>query len=500
MVTESNTPPLSEPKAKQQLGVASSNVTSGTFKSGEFLPELRGSRAIAKYREMRDNSAVVGAVLYAVEQVLRDVELNVVPADKSEAAIADAKFVEEALDDMEHSLDDHVSEAVSFLWMGFSWFEVVYKRRGGLDTRDPKKRSKYNDGRIGVRKLVSRAPWTISKFEVEDKTGKILGVRQRESAYSSGTSDNLIPSNKSVYYRTTAIDNDPSGRSILRNAYTSYTYLTNLQSIEAIAVEREMHGIPIGRIPAEYLAADATEGQVAVRQQMEKMLSDLKLNAQGFALLPSDLLLDQDGKSTGGVAARLVDVELMTSQGNRNIDIGPIIDRYQHDIARSVLSEFLMLGTNGGSYALSKSKTDLFLRALESYINTIADVLNKQLVEPLWELNGLPVETMPKIKAGDVAPHDLRELGSYLRNLNGANIDLSDEPEVINALLHNAELPQVDADRIIAKADARRELEKSKVAAKEKPVKAEAPKSKKEVLEEDVLKASLEYLKHDDLS
>jgi phage gp29-like protein len=199
---------------------------------------------------------------------------------------------------------------------------------------------------------------------------------------------------------------------------------------------------------------------------MEKMLSDLKLNAQGYALLPSDLLLDQEGKSTGGVAARLVDVELMTSQGNRNIDIGPIIDRYQHDIARSVLSEFLMLGTNGGSYALSKSKTDLFLRALESYINTVADVLNKQLVEPLWELNGLPIETMPKIRAGDVAPHDLKELGSYLRNLNGANIDLSDEPDVINALLHNAELPQVDPDRIVAKAEERKELEKSKVAAK----------------------------------
>jgi len=469
MVTESNHQPLSKPKAKKTLGVTSSTTATGVFKSGDFLPELRGSRAIAKYREMRDNSAVIGAVLYAVEQVLRDVELNVVPADKSDAAISDAKFVEECLDDMEHSLDDHVSEAVSFLWMGFSWFEVVYKRRGGLETKDVKKRSKYSDGRIGVRKLVSRAPWTISKFAIEHKTGKILGVHQRESAYSGRNSDSLIPSNKSIYYRTTAIDGDPSGRSILRNAYTSYTYLTNLQSIEAIAVEREMHGIPIGRIPAEYLAADATEGQVAVRNQMEKMLSDLKLNAQGYALLPSDLQLDQEGKSTGGVAARRVDVELMTSQGNRNIDIGPIIDRYQHDIARSVLSEFLMLGTNGGSYALSKSKTDLFLRALESYINTVADVLNKQLVEPLWELNGLPVETMPKIKAGDVAPHDLKELGSYLRNLNGANIDLSDEPDVINALLHNAELPQVDPDRIMAKAEERKELEKSKVAAKAVP-------------------------------
>jgi len=46
--------------------------------------------------------------------------------------------------------------------------------------------------------------------------------------------------------------------SILRNAYTSYEYVNNLQSIEAIAVERELAGIPVARIPAEYLSGDAT--------------------------------------------------------------------------------------------------------------------------------------------------------------------------------------------------------------------------------------------------
>ena len=252
------------------------------------------------------------------------------------------------------------------------------------------------------------------------------------------------------------------------NAYTSYEYLNNFQSIEAIAVEREFHGIPVGRIPAEYLSPNATEDQVAVRVQMEKILKDLKLNAQGYALLPSDLLLDNEGKSTGGVAARLVDIELISSQGNRNIHINPIVQRYQHDIARSVLSEFLMLGSDSsGSYALSKSKTDLFLRALESYINTVADVLNKQLVERLWDLNGFPVETMPKIVAGDVAPHELKELGSYLRNLNGANIDLSDEPDVVNELLSIAELPTIDPARIEQKAKDKKALEQQKAKPQE---------------------------------
>ena len=130
----------------------------------------------------------------------------------------------------------------------------------------------------------------------------------------------------------------------------------------------------------------------------------------------------------------------MASNGKRNIDIDPIVRRYQHDIARSVLSEFLMLGSQGGSYALSKSKTDLFLRALESYIQVIVDVLNKQLIEKLWELNGLDYSLMPYIEAGDVAPHDLREIAAFLRNLNGADINVSDHPEVIQNLMDIAEL------------------------------------------------------------
>jgi len=344
---------------------------------------------------------------------------------------------------MDHTLDDHISDALSYLSYGFGWFEVIYKRRVGPTERSPKKNSKYTDGRIGVRKIASRAPWTVSKFDVEQKTGDVLGIEQ-EVGFMGGR--NYIPLNKSLYYRTTSLNGDPSGRSILRNAYTSYEYLNNLQSIEAIAVERELAGIPVARIPAEYLSGDASAAQTSFVHNLQQVLRDVKFNEQGYIILPSDTYPDKDGAPS---STRLVDVELMASNGKRNIDINPIVSRYQHDIARSMLSEFLLLGTSGGSYALSKSKTDLFLRALESYIQAIVDVLNKQLVERLWQLNGLNYDMMPTIVAGDVAPHDLREISSFLRNLNGAGIDVSSHPEVISDLMDIAELdydPEVEQE------------------------------------------------------
>jgi len=430
---------LSEGKAKIELGVSGRNTYTGDIRADEFLQELRGKRAIQKYREMRDNNAIVGSIMYAVEQTLRDVKITVKPSNDSAVAKQEAEFLQSVLDDMDHSLDDHISESLSYLTYGFSWFEVVYKRREG-DFRSPKKNSKHEDGRIGIKKIAIRAPWTVESFEVDQKTGEILGMHQ-EAVW--GKTPAMIPVEKSVYYRTTSLNNDPSGRSVLRNAYTSYQYLNKIQSYEAIAIERELHGVPVGRMPAEYMSSDASDDQANLRGQFERILRDLKNNEQGYALLPSDLYVDSDGKPT---SQRLMDIELITANGSRSIDIDPIVKRYQHDIARSLMAEFLMLGSSSGSYALSKTKTDLFLRSLESYINTIVDVLNKQLVERLWQLNGLPWDTMPKLVAGDVAAHDLAAVSSLIRNMNNADVLLYQHPETIADIMSIAEI-EFDRDR-----------------------------------------------------
>lgn len=452
--------PLSDPKAKMEIGQGGRNTRYGEIQSDEFLRELKGKRAIKTYREMRSNDSTIGAVMYAVEQVLRDNQYKVVPANDSEEAKAEAQFVEQILSDMEHSFDDHISEALSFLTYGFSSFEVVYKRRAGPNPNNKKKHSKYNDGRMGVRKIASRAQWTINQFDIDVKTGEFLGIKQDVGDYLAGGA--TIPVNKLIHYKTTNINNDPSGRSILRNAFTAYQYLKRLQEIEVIAIERELHGVPIGRIPAEYLSPDATDNQKSLRAQFETILRDLKLNEQGYGLLPSDVYHDTDGKPTSN---RLMDLELITSNGSRNIDIDPVIRRYQHDIARSLLAELLMLGGGAnGSYALSQSKTDLFLRSLESYLDVLFEGLNKQFIEPLWALNGLNPDLMPKLKAGDIAPYDLKELGSFIRNLNGADLPIVEHPETVGRLMEMAKLPyDTDKDKEILQR--RRDDEQAKLQA-----------------------------------
>lgn len=455
---------ISQAKMKTEIGYSGTNTRYGMIRADEFLNDLKGSRGIEKYREMRDTDATIGAIMYATEQVLRDVPYTVVPSDKKNAkAVEMAEWLKTVLEDMDHSLDDHISEALSSLTYGFALFEPVYKIRGGPGFVDKKRKSNYTDGHYGIRKLASRAQWTIDRFDVDDKSGELRGVYQK----SAVTGSNFIPKNKLIHYRTTTVNNDMSGRSILRNAYKSYVYLNSMQLTEGIAVERELNGVPVVRIPSEYLADDATDEQKSVRKMAEKIGKDLKLNEQGSIVLPSDVHIVDD-KAT---AIRLVDLELIASKGTRNIAIDPIITRYQHDIARSVMAEFLMLGSKtSGSYALSKSKTDIFLRSVESYINTIYDVLNMQLVAPLWELNGFDVSLRPKIVPGDVAPHDLDAISSFLRNLNGAKIDLSNQEEIVNALMNIAELPNVDPEKYAESLERKdKEMEAKLKQPEEKP-------------------------------
>ena len=137
---------------------------------------------------------------------------------------------------------------------------------------------------------------------------------------------------------------------------------------------------------------------------------------------------------------------------------------------------------------------------MESYITQVVDTLNKQLIASLWELNSLDPKLMPKLVAGDVAPHDLKELGAYLRNLNGADINLADQPEIVDALLHNAELPKLDREKYDESLEVARQAALS--PTKEEETEEEDEQEEEEVsklaaLQEEVLKASLEYLKDD---
>ena len=89
------------------------------------------------YREMADNDAIIGAILFAVDQIIRSTKWDVEPFSAKRQDVKNAQFVQECMDDMSNTWLEFVSEIMSMLVYGFSLHEIVYKRRGGLETEDP---------------------------------------------------------------------------------------------------------------------------------------------------------------------------------------------------------------------------------------------------------------------------------------------------------------------------------------------------------------------------
>ena len=428
----------------------------------EFQKELAGTSGVRKYREMADNDPTIGALLYSIEMLMRAAEWKVEPAkgegdNFASAAEAEAEFLEGALfRDMSHSWEDFIAEAMSFLTYGWAYFETVYKIRRGPDETDPSYRSEFTDGRVGFRKVQIRSQDSLSRWEMQDDGG-IAGMWQLPPDKSTEV---FIPINKALLFRPRAHKGSPEGRSMLRTAYKPYYFLNRLQDVEAIGAERELTGLPIVRIPTALIASTDPEDQAIVRKY-QKVARDLRFNTQGGLVIPSDPFDGPNGPSN----VKQIDIELLASAGTRTMDVDKTISRYQTDIARSVLAEFLMLGSGTtGSFALSNDKTDLFVRSIWTLGKGIASVFNRHATPRLWRLNALDRSLMPTVTMGQIGPEDLEKLGTFLKQISDAGAPLFPDINLEQALRRLAKVPEKTPE-IIAEQEAAQQAEADAAAA-----------------------------------
>lgn len=400
-----------------ELGDSGLIHSSGIIRE-EFLNDLRGSKGAKVYREMSENDPVIGAFLFAVEQIMRQVEWKVVPFDESAAAQQDAEFVDSCRLDMAHTWGDFITEVLSFLPYGFAPIEVVYKLRKG-PTGDPKTHSRYTDGQIGWRKLALRSQDSVVRWGL-NPSGDIESMTQRRQ----DGKEVLIPIDRMLLFRTKAYKNNPEGRSILRNAYRPWYFKKRIEEVEGIGVERDLAGLPVLTTP-EGLDLWNTQDARAVqtRNAAEEIVRGLRRDEMEGVLLPFGWQL-----------------ELLASKGTRLFDTSTIVNRYDQRIAMTVLADFMMLGASKtGSFALAKSKTSVFMISMIGYVNVIRDVFNQYAIPRLFELNGWPIEQLPKLDYDAVEVPVLRDLAVFLRVLFDAGITLDDN--LIRHLLNLAGLP-----------------------------------------------------------
>lgn len=376
----------------------------------EFLPELRGSRGVEIYREMSENDDVVGAILYAVEMLVRQTKWNVEPGGSTAKDKEAAEFVESCMDDMQNTWVDTISEILSFLAYGWSYHEIVYKRRMG-NTADTRTRSKYSDGLIGWAKLPIRAQETLYQWEY-DENDNLTGMTQMPPPdYGLLT----IPLSKALLFRTKSRKDNPEGRSILRNAYRSWHFKRRIQEIEGIGIERDLAGLPVMYAPEGMdIWNDNDDDIKRTLVRLEEMVRGIRRDEMEGLVLPYGF-----------------ELKLLSSGGTRQFDTNAIIDRYDTRIAMTVLADFIFLGhQQNGSWALSSDKTELFAMACGAYLDIIAETFNSQGIPSLIDINGdhfKGITGYPTLTHGDIEEADIQKVSTYIKDMVGIGVLIPDD-------------------------------------------------------------------------
>lgn len=398
----------------------------------EFLPQLRGWQGARMYREMADNDPMCGAVLFALEMLIKKVPWRVDPADQRPESIIAAERIQEGLfNDMSGTWSQMIDEATSMLTYGYSPHEIIWKQCRG-ETNDPQTTSAFKDGLLMPAALPVRSQETIYRwlFDVDGR-GNVLGLEQ----YRMGVADNaIIPIQKLLLFKTTNRKNNPEGRSILRTAYKTYMRKNVIEQSEGRLALRSS-GVVRVRIPSRYMEAAAGTQELALYNMYKRIADAMAQDRNGSVVLPSD----KDDKGN-----LLYDMDYMVADSRNVKDFTPIVDRMDARIAVSVLADFLLLGTkNVGSFALGNSKINLFALVVEALLGGIAEECGRVLLKKIWKLNALDPTTKPTLKFGSVQKADLEVLGTFIANLAKSGFVLfpSNDGKLEEHLLSLAELP-----------------------------------------------------------
>jgi len=382
-------------KITQELGVSGLNQYNGNI-TESWISDLRtNARKVEVFDEMSRLDAVGAAMLQTTSIFMQGAKVHVRPAGNLPEDKEKAEFLERALQTMQKPFEDVMSDISHFLVYGWFAQEVVYERR--------------DDKRIYWKKWSPRHPITLDRWEIKD--GDMAGMWQDWD----GTSV-FIPAEKMLHFTTSGSGkNNFEGVSVYEGSYTSWFYVKNLQILEAIVCER-MSGTPVMMLPdnVDFTDTSATSPVTVAKN----IVRNVKIGEDMGMTLPSGWTFKYEMPAHGPA-----------------IELGEVIARHQKDFARVMLMDFIMLGAgDGGSFAMIKDKSAMYLAALNTFLSRIAATINRQAVKRLFDLNSFPegsgTPTVFFDKLAKVDMQDFSEMVSRLFNAGTVTYDLETENQV----------------------------------------------------------------------
>lgn len=411
-----------------EAGYLGLNVFNG-ITDDELKKELNFPYSIKTYKQMTYHSTI-NAALTLFDNLIGKVQWTFKPPkDATEQEKRQAEIINEMMHDMQdQTWQEFISEALSSNVFGFSVHEKVYRRRTKSNG------SKYDDNVIGWKRLPIRNQETIEKFIFSDDGNDVIGVKQNlntiSDQYNRYTNRTLkevvLPKSKILLFRAGKHKGDPFGKSLLRDAYLSWRFLTVIEEIEANGVAKDLAGLPVLKLPPQYLSSDASPEQKAIRAYYENVMRNLQMNQQSALILPQ--AFDPDTRQP------MFNLELLSLNGSKAMDTSAIKEYYKNLILTSLFADVLVLGqSGGGSFALGQVKNSLSANAAEAMLDKITSVINNDLIKQTYELNNWDTTRMGVMDYDNLDGEDLESFSKAIQRFASTSVIEVDRP-VLNRI------------------------------------------------------------------
>jgi hypothetical protein len=410
-------PPAATPYREQ--GVSGTTVHSGYVENRERSPKWSGAQRYISISDMAVNTSIIAAGVHYFLNLIAHPQWTIEPADESSAAKEAAELVENAIHGMPQPWARTVRRAGTYRFYGFSIHEWTAL--------------KGKDGVISLASVETRPQHTIDQWAVADD-GTVEGVWQRNPK----TGERLgLPRSKLLYLVEDTLTDSPEGLGLFRHLAEPWERLKTYYKLETIAFERDLRGIPIGRVPYTLINEAVRNGELtqseadtAVQAMEELVRMQVKQSDTSITL---DSIPYYSAAADGAKVAGMPQWGLELLQGaSAGVEaISSAIIRTQTEMARILCCEHLMMGESSGNRALSEDKSRNLYLVANSVLGDIAAGTTHDIVAPICLLNGIPEELYPKCEVEDVAFKSAESVSATLARMAQAGAVLAPDDPVI---------------------------------------------------------------------
>ena len=366
----------------------------GGYFSEEYLATLRGRQGAKQWDEMRRSEAQISMLLNAIMNPIKAANWDFDAFDSSDPdSVKQMDLVRACIVDM-IDFDTFKHEALTVIPFGFSLFEVV----DSVEFNHPKFGT-FN----GLKALAFRSQKTIENWQLEAKTGRLIGVNQY--TYSDLGGNQFIPGEFLLCFTHSKEGDNYEGISALRPMLGAYMRKNLYLKLAAIGIERYAVGTPIGTIPK----GKEKSTEVAAFETILK----------NFTSHEASYIMKAEGWN--------VDIQKVPFDADK---IKEMLIFENTEFANAVVGNFLALGMNGGggAYALGSNLGEFFTTGIQAYANLICDVVNRVLIPHIVKMNYGDQPGYPKMKVTGISDKAGKELAETIKFLSDARVLEPDMP------------------------------------------------------------------------